>query len=116
MAELAKGEHDACLAFLHDEESAHKPKEKNHHPNDASADTCASRITGRAAAIATATTTPPAEKPVQALVEVSPQLIKIGRAIIGPFVIAPRFLLIVLRPTSPARIVERKFQTEFFED
>ena len=116
MTELAKGQDNTRLTFLHNEKSTDKPQEKNHHGDNTRADTCTSRVAWRAAAITAATTTFSAEEPVQTLVEITPQLIKIRRTIAGPLVVAPRLLIVVLRPTSPARIIERKFQTEFFEN
>jgi hypothetical protein len=104
------------LAFLHDEKSTHEPQEKNHQSNDASTDACASRIARHTTTITTSTAASSAEQPIQTLIEVAPQLVKIRRTIVRPFVISPRFLLAVLRPTSPPRVVERKFQTEFFKD
>ena len=49
-----------------------------------------------AVALSAATTALSAEEPVQTLVEVAPQLIKIRRTITGSLVVAPRLLIVIL--------------------
>jgi hypothetical protein len=104
MTELAKGQHDARLTFLHDEKTAYKPEEKNHQADNASADASPACITGGAA-----------KEAIKALIEITPHLVQIGRTIVRPLVVTPGFLFIVLGPATPARVIQREFQTEFFE-
>jgi hypothetical protein len=75
MTELAEGQNDTGLSFLHDEKSANQPEKEHHQRDDACTDTCASRVARRAATIAATTTATTIEKFVQALIEVAPQLI-----------------------------------------
>ena len=118
MAEFAKAHDNAGLPLLHDEEATHQPKKQDNENDDAGADAHAFSITGQTTAIGAATLIAFAsQEAIQALIEITPELIEIRRAIFRTLAILARFLIrLVLRSAAPARVVQRKLQAEFLDD
>src|SRR5690606_15183058 len=63
---------------------------------------------------AIATTALAAKQAVEPLIEIAPQLIEIGRAIVRPTVALIVLLLVTSGAAAPVWIVQREFESEFF--
>ena len=114
---MAKRQHHATLALLHDEGAAGEPDEDGDHADHAGGDAGALHVRTRAAAAtvvaAVVGTVLLSEKGVQALIEIAPQLIEVRRTFAGLFAFLG-FLAVVLA-IAPAGIVQGQLQACFFE-
>lgn len=87
VAVFAEGRDDAGLAFAHAEHAAGEPDEADHRHRRADRDAGALHVGPVRAAIIAAARTLVAEHAVEALVEVAPHLVEIGRAVTGTFAV-----------------------------
>ena len=97
--EFAKAGDDGLLSLLHDVKARAQPYQHDHAQNQADSDACALHVGLKAAAIARAVPAPPiaalaivcgatrglggAEQTAQLAVEITPEFVQIGRALLG---------------------------------
>jgi hypothetical protein len=116
VAVLAERQYDTGLTFLDNEKPADQPEKHNDCACHAGTNTRVARviiaIIRRSATCATATLT--SKQAVNPLIEFSPQLIKIRRAVARSTGLARLFPFIILRTTTPTRVIEGKDKAEFF--
>ena len=116
---MAERQHDAALALLHDKGAAGEPDDDGDHADHAGGDAGALHVRTRTATVVVAAvaavvgTVFLAEKGVQALIEIAPQLIEVGRTLTGLFAFLG-FLAVVLA-IAPAGVIQGQLQACFFE-
>jgi hypothetical protein len=95
VAELAERRHNRLVTFLHDEEPAAQPDKRHHAGNQPSADAGALHVglemaSRRQGSVATSGAAALAEQPAELAIEIAPQLVEVGRAVVAPVVAIER--------------------------